>query len=238
MRDAGEHRLLAVAVLASIVLHALLFIAFPGLREARKTLVVPGPVTARLVEPRPAASAPKTEELPQAAKPVPRATPAAKVAPAKREAPRAETELAAPAREPGPAPALAIETPVAPAAPAAAAKLEAKPVAGAPAVLEAGSVAQYRIALMDAMRPDDRYPRIALDNNWQGRVDLRIVIGPGGTIASLAVGSSTGYDALDRHALAMVRKAQPKTPVPAALRGREFSLEVPVIFSLKEGERR
>lgn len=238
MRDAGEHRLLAVAVLASIVLHALLLFAFPGLRDARETLVVPGPVTARLVEPIPAASPPKVEERPQAAKPVPRATPAAKAAPAKQEAPRAETVLAAPAREPGTAPALAIETPVAPTAPAAAAKVELKPAAGAPGAVEAGTVAQYRIALMDAMRPDDSYPRIALDNNWQGRVDIRIVIGPGGAIASLAVRSSAGYDALDRHALAMIRKAQPKTPIPAALRGREFNLEVPVIFSLKDEERR
>ena len=237
MRDAGEHRLLAVAVLASIVLHALLFFAFPGLRDARETLVVPGPVTARLVEPVPAASPPKLEELPQAAKPVPRATPAAKAAPAKQESPRAETVFAAPARK-TPASAQASETTAAPAAPASAAQPEAKPAASAPAAVEAGTVAQYRIALMDAMRPDDSYPRIALDNNWQGRVDIRIVIGPGGAIASLAVRSSAGHDALDRHALAMIRKAQPKTPIPAVLRGREFKFEVPVIFSLNDEERR
>jgi outer membrane biosynthesis protein TonB len=39
---------------------------------------------------------------------------------------------------------------------------------------------------------------------------------------------------LDQQALDMIRRAKSLTPVPSALRGREVTLDVPVIFSLRE----
>jgi len=161
--------------------------------------------------------------------PVP-AKPAPAPAPAAAESPRTEPVIAAPApNQPGtlstvePVPVVSVPRPAEAAS------------APAPVLDEPGTVAQYRIALMQVASALKTYPRIAQENNWQGRVELRLTVGAWGGIASLAVKSGTGHAVLDQHALDMLRRAQPKTPLPAALRGREFTLEVPVVFGLKDG---
>ena len=87
---------------------------------------------------------------------------------------------------------------------------------------------------MGAARRYKKYPRVAMDNNWEGKVEVRMVIGANGMIASISVRSGTGHEILDQQALDMTRKAKPLAPIPAALRGKEFTVDLPVIFSLKD----
>ena len=61
-----------------------------------------------------------------------------------------------------------------------------------------------------------------------------MVIGPEGNIVSISIRSRSGYEVLDQQALEMIRKAKPLTPIPPALRGKGFTIDVPVVFSLKE----
>jgi protein TonB len=147
------------------------------------------------------------------------------------ESPRSEPVLAAPAPSQSGS-AVGLDSTPSQATAGAGAAPAAAP---APSFDEAGTIAQYRIALMQVASKLKTYPRIAQENNWQGRVEMRLTIGAGGAITSLAVKSGTGYTVLDQHALDMLRRAHPKTPLPAGLRGREFSLEVPVVFGLKDG---
>jgi periplasmic protein TonB len=79
-----------------------------------------------------------------------------------------------------------------------------------------------------------RYPRVALDNNWEGRSVVRLAIGADGAIASIGVSTSAGHRVLDRQAVEIIRKATGAVEVPAALQGRRFALEIPVIFDLKD----
>ena len=79
-----------------------------------------------------------------------------------------------------------------------------------------------------------RYPRAAIDNNWEGEVVVLMLIGADGRIASLRVRSSSGYEILDRQALAMFRNSQPFVPIPPELRGRSFELELRAIYGLKD----
>jgi TonB family protein len=51
------------------------------------------------------------------------------------------------------------------------------------------------------------------------------------------VRSSAGYPVLDQHALEMIERAKVMSPIPPALRGTEFTVEVPVIFSLRDADR-
>jgi protein TonB len=98
----------------------------------------------------------------------------------------------------------------------------------------ASLAAQYRAALIAEAARYKRYPRFARDNGWQGRVDVRMAIGPNGEIDSLRVARGTGYAILDRKALEMVRSAKPQTAIPGGLRGKAFTVDVPVIFSLRD----
>jgi protein TonB len=137
--------------------------------------------------------------------------------------------------EPAPAPAPApspIEAPVAPpAAEPSGPVAAARPTVQLP---DTGSLAQFRQQLIGVAVRYKRYPRMALDNGWEGDVVVRIEIGAGGAVASVSVKSSSGHEVLDAQALDMFRKAVPQVPVPPALRGRDFSVDVRAIYSLKD----
>jgi periplasmic protein TonB len=111
----------------------------------------------------------------------------------------------------------------------------AKPQPAAPAPDPTPSlIAQYRAALLAEAGRHKRYPPQALDNGWEGEVVVRMAIAPDGSIARLDVRSSSGHAALDRQALEMFRKATAERPVPPALRGKSFSLDLRAVFNLKD----
>lgn len=262
----GRHdRAFRYAVLVSLALHALLFLA-PAMRESRRSEPPPGPIAARLVQPRPVATPPAPVlERPAAreepTQPVPEVKPPpdAKPAPASKPPPVAKSEprplskpvpqapaQPAPSALPEPAPAAPPSAPAAPpvaaAPPAGAAPSAAKPeaqVSAAPQPSEApdrGSIDQYRLQVISAARKYKRYPRVAMDNNWEGAAEISMVIGANGMISALSIKTSSGHAVLDQQALEMFKRAKPLVPIPAALRGKEFTVTLRAIYSLKEPE--
>ena len=67
---------------------------------------------------------------------------------------------------------------------------------------------------------------------WQGEVMLDLQLDGNGRVLSSKVQQSSGYDALDKQALEMVKKAS-FPPPPEALRGSTFNIQVPVAFRLE-----
>jgi protein TonB len=247
----GQGRVFGYAVLGSILLHALLLSLLPGLRDStNRAAVPPGPIVAHLALPRvappqpapppvvePPAAPPVEPPPPPVAKPVPlpKPAPVAKSAPGPTKTPPVKTA------PPPPTPPAAATPPATPApAPPSVAKAEPQPATSAPAApaapeaLDSGTLAQYRLQLISVAKRYKRYPRVAMDNNWEGTVEVRMVVGANGFIASLVIKRGTGHEVLDQEALQWVRKAKPLAPIPAALRGKEFTVDIPVIFSLKE----
>ena len=110
------------------------------------------------------------------------------------------------------------------------------PPTAAPAAsgLDPGAIGRFRLELMDVARRYKRYPRMAQDNNWEGRVEMRVAIGADGAIHSLTVKKSAGRTVLDDEAQAMIRTAKSKVVIPPALLGRAFDLDIAVDFFLKE----
>ena len=227
-------RLLGWAVLASLVLHALLLSLLPLLREAKRQLPAP-PLVARFAKPKPpepelALPARKVEpQTLKAARPMQETRTVAKPQPAPVPAPILSVEPAKQASEA----ALSVPAQAVPSLSSPAAKAEAS-AAQAASGPDAGNVARFRLELMDIARRYKRYPRIAQDNNWEGRVELRIAFGEDGAISSLSVKKGSGRTVLDDEAQAMIRVAKSKVSIPPALRGRAFTLEIPVDFFLKE----
>ena len=99
--------------------------------------------------------------------------------------------------------------------------------------VDAGTLEQYRLALIVATRRYKRYPAIAMEKGWQGRVEVHMVIGANGMIASASIKTSSGHEILDKQALDMLKKGKTTVPIPTGLRGREFPIDVPVIFNLE-----
>src|SRR5712692_6465812 len=230
--DDAQQRALLACFGISVALHALLLLAFPGLR----TSTHPGDlkVLTAIFAPRAA-----TDALPAVREP-------------QRKPPERRTE----AEPPLPLPALSEAAPVAPVfpepaapasspapssasvAPAEASRAQETTEAAAKLLVEgfdAGLLDAYRLALIDAAKRYRRYPVQAMERGWQGRVETRVVIGTNGTIKDALVKTSSNYPILDDQALDMVKRGESLAPIPAALRGREFTVDVPVIFELQTG---
>jgi protein TonB len=172
---------------------------------------------------------------------VPVPAPAAKAE--KKKAPRATKPapvISTPQPAPGPTvppapPPVAAEAPAPqPAPPVAAVESQPAPQAAQPAQPpESLSRDQYRLQLIDEARRHKRYPPLARENNWQGDVRVDVAIAANGRPTVTLKGSS-GYEVLDRQALEMFAQAARSVPVPPALRGREFTLELRAVYGLED----
>jgi protein TonB len=248
----AQNRALALCVLASLALHVLALL-FPGLRPGAPAPAAPRILTATFA-PRIAADEPskaEREALKRGEPETVRSRPEVR--------PQTETRrpvISSPVPSPATAPARAADVPAAPAppaepstaapavsAPGASAARPAEPAGASQGAgstrsgsdADTGTLDQYRLALIVTARRYKRYPAQAMDKGWQGRVEIRLVVGANGTIQSSLVKASSGYEILDNQALDMVKKAKPLTPIPAALHGREFTVDIPVIFDLQAG---
>lgn len=234
MRDAAN-RTFGYALLAAVALHALLLAALPSLRDLAAQLPpAAAPLVARLAPaaPLPASSAP-AEKVRKP--PVPQVPPArTRAATEPLPAPQIPAPVVPQARsvtsEPAPA---APATPVTPAAPGPVARLEPQPAA-APAGPDPLALGRYRLQIVTVAARFKRYPRAAIDNDWQGEVVVRMTIGADGSLAALGIKSSSGHAILDQQALEMFRSAKPFVLLPPELAGRQFELELRAIYSLKD----
>lgn len=232
MRDRAS-RVLGYAVLASLLLHALVFYVLPAAREMAALLPAEAePLIARVEhldppppEPEPEVRKPAPQRPVQIVKPAPAPVPEAKPAPAPapKPAPVAAAALKAdPAPEPAPAPGpAAAPPPLAAASPAP------------PPALDPRIRSDYARRINEAAERFRVYPRVAIDNNWRGEVALVMAIAADGRIASLRVTKSSGHRVLDDQALEMFARAKPSVRMPAALRGRAFELELRAVFRLE-----
>lgn len=244
---------LSRALIASIGLHAGLLLGLPNVWTRVPPLPELPPLTAWI---QPAPPAPEVRPAIEERKPQPapkrervqrRAPPHVPAPPRQTEAPppiaAAPTVASSPAPEPvAPAPEPSIEpaaepppTSAEPPAVEAPTVQAAVPPAPAPPqrpILDPGSLTQYRGALSDTARRHKLYPTRAIDRGWQGKVEVRLVIGADGRLELAQVKSSSGHDVLDRQAVEMMTKATALTPIPPALRERRFTVEMPVVFKL------
>ena len=234
MRCVSDNRAFHYALGASIALHALALFTMPELADtARRAASIPPQIIARLMEPAP----PAPEPVPPVDEPrIKPAAPKSKAAQPKVERPIA-VEKPVPAAPPiatEPAPAAPVAAPPPPVAAVQPREPAPAPAPAAPQPApESLSRDQYRVQLIDEARRHKRYPPLARENNWQGDVRVGVTIGANGRPTVTLKGSS-GFDVLDRQALEMFTQAARSVPLPPALRGKEFSLEVRAIYGLED----
>ena len=238
---AGPDRRFGVALAASIVVHlGAMTLALPP--RSALPFDMPTPLSVRLVqepvafvsEPPPARPA---VAKPARAKPAPRkredVPPALTTAP--QTLPPAETIQAVPVLEEGPAGApepLAPPPIAAPLPPTTeqVATLAPAPVQRAPS---AELLALYTKSLSEMFARYKEYPRIAEMRGWEGSVTMRLRVAPSGRLMGAEVLKSSGYDALDKQAIAMVSKAGALPVPPTGLSSADFAVLVPIDFRLE-----
>ena len=227
-REDAQRRMLFGCVAVSVALHAAVLLGFPGsgpVEHAHEVKVLTAALALKPAHPVAAAVMPKQSQRPLWKANPETAQPALSDAepPVKENARRADLSPSSPVAE---AVSDAPETASTPAA-----KVETT-MAGE---VDANLLEKYRLALIEAARRYKRYPISAMERGWQGRVEVRLVVGSSGEIRNALIRKSSNYRILDDQALDMVRKGTGREPVPSALHGREFTLDIPVIFELQAG---
>jgi protein TonB len=91
----------------------------------------------------------------------------------------------------------------------------------------------YRLALARAAGQYRRYPQQAIDAGWHGTVEIRVTIPLDGR-PQLTLLRSSGFALLDSAAEEMLGLALPATQLPESVRGRAFSVVLPIVFELPE----
>ncbi len=239
-----HERTLLWAIIVSMSLHILLAVVVPNFKfELRKD--IPTELSIELQKPEP--PAPAVQEIPEPPKPIEEPKPIKKLEPKPIPKPIKPIEQPSPIVE-NTAPSEPVsETPPPPAVITAAPKAESKaelvapppppePKEPEPSPVEVdNALGEYGSLLGRAIAKHKQYPRIAQMRGWQGDVILDLKIDGNGKVISANVQQSSGYEALDKQALEMARKAAPFPAPPQALRSRTFNITVPVSFKLEEG---
>lgn len=258
-------RSIAIGIAVSVMLHLVVLFAFTPARQGPASSPGDMVLQARLMPRsaiRERASLPEPEQLkPEPVRPEPprrveppppsvtrltvpaMATPAPATAPHVAAAPPAlpSTPPSAPATPGAAAPQPVQPPPVAASAPPAAGSPGSQEVASVDVnklqqnAADAGSIGRFLQDILMGARRYKRYPAQAMEKGWQGKVEIRLVMGSNGMPQSYSIKTSSGFQLLDDTALDMVKKGRPWAPVPLSLRGREFTVDVPVVFDLREG---
>ncbi len=235
------------AIICSILLHALLMVVLPNFKFDQPKKPVPLEIELqKAVKPVPAQPEQPVEKTVEEPKPeVKKPEPIKKITEpkpitktVKAPSPVTQVEQVTPPVE-APAPAVIAVEPTPNTAPVA---VVAPPAPTAPEVVKApersqaeidNSTNEYGDLLGRAIAKHKQYPRIAQTRGWQGEVLLNLKLDGTGKVLSVEVSKGSGYDALDKQALEMVRKASPFPAPPEALRNRIFNIMVPVSFKLE-----
>lgn len=112
--------------------------------------------------------------------------------------------------------------------------LVATAVALAPAIasegLDGDGLRAYRLALAVAARRFWHYPDAARIAGVGGRATVRVAVSGAGLAMAAGLAESSGDADLDRAALALIGQAAAAAPLAESLRGKAFTLDLPVVF--------
>jgi protein TonB len=134
-----------------------------------------------------------------------------------------------------PAPQPAAEEPAAAEPAAAPAKPEAhdQQPAATPASEQHAAPANYAAEVMSRISAAKRYPTSSRARREEGTVRVSFALNRDGSVQGETLVTSSGHDALDKEALATVRRAAPYPPVPDDVLA-PLELQVDVAFTLKK----
>lgn len=178
----------------------------------------------------------------QVTRPVPRVQPKVRPSSARPVVapPRERITTAAPTPETIPAAQPLTPVAVAPAAapaPAALPPALASALAAAPAAELANQrdlLAAYRRQLGELFSRHQSYPRIAALRGWEGEVRVRLKVARKGSLIGVQLDRSSGFDVLDRHALAMLGDLPGLPALPDGFSSDELQLVVPILYKLNK----
>ncbi|MFN4353505.1 energy transducer TonB [Parvibaculum sp.] len=108
------------------------------------------------------------------------------------------------------------------------------PVNAAPSSAEVTSMPSYRALVFAHLKRHQQYPRAAKRRQLESTVTVTFRVDRQGNVLSQSIVEGSGYEILDREALATIGRANPMPPVPPEISTDTVSLTVPIRFELSE----
>ena len=99
---------------------------------------------------------------------------------------------------------------------------------------DSDGIRAYRIGLAREARANKRYPLLARERGWAGVSEVQVEVSREGLPRQTLLARSSGHELLDREALELMARAAAATAPPESLRGRAFTVRLPVVFELEE----
>ena len=95
-------------------------------------------------------------------------------------------------------------------------------------------MALWKLSLVARIEQHKQYPEEARLKRDQGVVQVFFVLDREGRVLESRVVRSSGANALDEEALALLKRAEPYPPPPEVLSGDHVKLTVPIRFNLNK----
>lgn len=100
--------------------------------------------------------------------------------------------------------------------------------------VDADGVRAYRMVLAREARAHQHYPPLARERGWIGKAIVEVDVSRQGHAWQTLLARSSGYDILDKEALAMMSRAAASATLPDSLRGQAFAVHLEVTFNLED----
>jgi protein TonB len=113
------------------------------------------------------------------------------------------------------------------------AAIPAAPTQGRLVPTNSNVVPTWKTQIVALLERNKRYPETAQSRREQGVAQVFFSLDRQGRVLESRVVRSSGANALDEEALALLRRAQPFPPPPRELAGDHIDLTVPIRFNLK-----
>lgn len=94
-------------------------------------------------------------------------------------------------------------------------------------------IRKYREAIKRKIEEEKRYPDLAEENGYEGKLDIQFKLFADGKIDGVEVSNSSGYQILDNEAIRAVKNATPYPSMPSSLKRKYIIVEVPIVFKLR-----
>src|SRR5882757_6856918 len=113
------------------------------------------------------------------------------------------------------------------------APVAAAPTQGQPDQKQSQAVATWRSQILALVERNKRYPDAARARREQGVTQVRFELDRNGMVGDARVLQSSGSDALDAEAIALLKRAQPFPAPPDTFAGNVVAVRLPIRFTVK-----
>jgi len=93
---------------------------------------------------------------------------------------------------------------------------------------------EYAEKIRKLIKANKKYPPVARQHGWKGRIKVRFTINSGGEVIKTEVVSSCSYEVLNRAAEKLIKDTSPFPPFPSSWQKNSLTVELQIVYQLKE----